>query len=273
MGATKHFLTAVLSLALFFSPKLFGQENETAQEEPQRYITMTTVHWNPTPGTDFSDWLDTEKEYFDKVTSKNNYIKASAVLTHYFTADNSEIKLVTVYDSWDDIEKAEAENQKLLKAAWPDDAERNAFLQKQRSYYSPRHSDEIYTALPFHKDLTELSKEPVVVYLRTNDLSFNPEGKVDNFKQYTEKVIKKNPLIKAYYTQRHAWGSNGTEMLEFYVFDHFGDIEKSFEENQKLAAAVWPDEAERTKFMDDMGKLFTGQHGDYIYHNVPELQK
>lgn len=273
MRAIKHFLTAVLTFALFMSPKLFGQETEATPEQPQRFITMTTVHWNPTPGTDFSDWLKTEKEYFDKVTKKNDYIKGSAVLTHYFTGDNSEIKLVTMYDSWDDIEKAEAENQKLLKAGWPDEAERNAFLQKQRNYYSPRHSDEIYTALPFYKDMAEFPKEPVIVYLKTNDLSFSPDGKVENFKEYNEKVIKKNPLIKAYYTQRHAWGSNGTEMLEVFIFDHFGDIEKSFEENQKLAEAAWPDEAQRTEFMDGMGKLFTGQHGDYIYHNVPELQK
>ena len=273
MGTIKHLLTIVLTFALFISPKLFGQETEAAQEQPQRFITMTTVHWNPAPGTDFSDWMKTEKEYFDKVTSKNNYIKGSAVLTHYFTGDNSELKLISMYDSWGDIEKAEAENQKLIQAAWPDEAERTTFLQKQRGYYSSRHNDEIYTDMPFHKDMAELPKEPVVVYLKTNDLSFNPEGKVDNFKQYSEKVINKNPLIKAYYTHRHAWGSNGTEMLEVFVFDHFGDIEKSFEENDKLAAAAWPDEAERTSFMKDMGKLFTGQHGDYIYHNVPELQK
>ena len=113
-------------LVFAFMLSLYGvalsqEETEQSQEQSYEpvYITMTTTHWNDDPDTDFSDWLDTEKEYFNKVTSKNDLILSSGVYTHYFTADNSEVVLVNVYKTWADIEKANEENQKLIEEGWP----------------------------------------------------------------------------------------------------------------------------------------------------------
>lgn len=99
------------------------------------------------------------------------------------------------------------------------------------------------------------------------------QGKPENFKEFDEKVTQKNSKLKAYYTHRHIWGSNGRELQEVFVFDKLGDIEDFFAEEENLISSAWPDEKEREQFMGDLNKLFSGKHGDYIYRSVPELQK
>ncbi len=261
----------ILAFMLWIGVTAYGQDQAAAEEQPV-FITMTTMHWNPDPDTDFSDWMDTEKQYFDKVTNKNALILDSGYYTHYFTPDNSEVMLVNVYRNWDDIEKANAENERLLKEGWPDEKARQAFLQKQNNYYSPQHSDEIYVSLPYYMPAAKTDK-PMIYYMRKSDLSMNPDGKPDDFKQYYDKVTSKNSKLKGYYTQRHRWGSNSRDMVEVFVFDKLSDVEEFFDENQKLMAQAWPDEGQRETFGKNMGKLFTGKHSDYIYQSVPELKK
>lgn len=271
MGATRNSWVGALVMMFLFTSIAIGRQ-DSVQFKPM-YVTVTTLHWNPDPEADFSDWMDTEKEYFDKVISKNDLIKATGVYMHYFTADNSEIVFATLYENWDDIEKAEEKNQELMKEAWPDEDARTEFLQKQNSFYSTKHSDEIYTTMQYYKPLQMNGDEPQVVYVRSSDLAMNGEGKVANFKEYNEKVVQKNPVIKGYYSHRHAWGSNGREMVEVFIYDDLCALEESVEENQRLASENWPDEDERDTFMGDMNKLFTGHHSDYIYRTVPALFK
>ncbi len=99
------------------------------------------------------------------------------------------------------------------------------------------------------------------------------KGNPDNFREYDEKITQKNSKLKGYYTRRHIWGSNAREFQEVFVFDKLADIEDFFDEKQKLITSTWADEKERDQFMTDMNKLFTGKHGDFIYKNIPELQK
>ncbi|WP_373055811.1 hypothetical protein [Zunongwangia sp. H14] len=265
---TKNLL---MLLAICFGFTAHGQVVSQANEPV--YITMTTMHWNKDPETDFTDWLDTEKEYFDKVTSKNDLIMNSGYYTHYFTPDNSELLFVNVYKSWEDIEKAQEMEQKLSEEAWPDKEKRQAFFEKQRSYYSREHSDEIYTSLPYYKDLEAKSDKPLVYYMCKRDMALDGKGKPEHFKEYFDKVTSKNSKVKAYYTQRHLWGSNGRELAEVFVFDKLSDLEDFFDENEKLMATAWADETERKEFGQELAKLFTGKHSDYIYQSVPELQK
>ncbi|SDS53477.1 hypothetical protein [Gramella sp. MAR_2010_147] len=266
----------VLVLMLSIIGAATGQE-ETNQSEEQEYqpvyITMTTTHWSDDPETDFSDWLDTEKQYFENVTKKNDLILSSGVYTHYFTADNSEVMLVNVYRTWEDIEKANEINQKLVEEAWPDEDERQKFFEKQAGYYEPDHNDEIYQSMEYMIPETEGGEEPRIYYVRTSELSMNGEGSPEKFKEYFEKVTKKSKKLKGYYTHRHLWGSNSREFSEVFVFDSLGEIEDFFDEEQELTSASWLDENERNAFIDDMGKLFTGRHGDYVYRSVPELMK
>ena len=261
----------VLSLCEVATSQEETQQSQESDYEPV-YITMTTTHWNDDPDVDFSEWLDTEKEYFDKVTSKNDLILSSGVYTHYFTPDNSEVVLVNVYETWADIEKANEVNQKLIEEGWPNEDERQAFFEKQQAYYEPDHNDEIYQSMQFMIP-EEASDESRIFYVRSSDLAMNGEGSPANFKEYYEKVTKKSKKLKGYYSHRHLWGSNSREISEVFVFDKLGEIEEFFEEQENLAAEAWQDEKERDDFMKELGKLFTGKHADYVYRNVPELMK
>ena len=266
-------IAKLLSIVLVFSvcEKLMSQEESEQEFEPV-YITITTTHWSDDPDTDFSDWLDTEKKYFENVTMKNDLILSSGVYTHYFTADNSEVALVNVYRTWGDIEKANEVNQELIEKAWPDEAERQAFLEKQGSYYSADHNDEIYQSMNYTIP-ESASNESRIFYVRSSDLAMDGKGSPETFKEYFDKVTKKSKKLKGYYTHRHLWGSNSREMSEVYVFDKLGEIEEFFDEQQELAGSAWKDENERSEFMKEMSKLFTGKHADYVYRNVPELMK
>lgn len=269
MKAITRLLTLLLILSVSFA--LNAQQQEEQAYEPV-FITMTMMHWNDDPDTDFSDWLDTEKEYFEKVTSKNDLILSSGVYTHYFTADNSEIVLVNVYKTWDDIEKSNETNQKLIEEAWPDESERQAFFDKQSSYYGREHSDEIYQSMQYFIP-ENASDKSRIFYVRSSDLAMDGQGSPETFKEYYEKVTKKSKKLKGYYTHRHLWGSNAREMSEVYVFDSLGEIEEFFDEQQSLSEAAWPDEKKREAFFKEMDKLFTGRHADYVYRSVPELMK
>lgn len=268
-------ITKLLVLALFvsLSGNAIAQEQNDQAYEPV-YITMTTTHWSDNPDADFSDWLETEKEYFDKVTSKNDLILNSGVYTHYFTPDNSEVVLVNVYRTWADIENANEKNQELIEQGWPDEAKRKEFFDKQSSYYSPQHKDEIYQSMNYAiPPAKNTGSTPRIIYIRTSELAMDGKGSPKNFREYHEKITKKSKHLKGYYTHRHLWGSNSREMAEVFIFDKLADIEAFFDEEQQLAETNWANEEEREEFMMEMGKIFTGKHGDYVYRSVPELIK
>lgn len=241
-----------------------------AQEEPQTvYITLTTMHRNL--DTDKSEWMKAEQEYFDKVTSKNDLIIGADVLTHYFTENSSEILRVGAYKTWEDIEKADKINEDLIKKAWPDEKDRKAFFEKYGSFYTPMHSDEIYVSVLKPKMLENPSKEPMVVYVRKSQLITRKLN--DDLKEYNDKITFKNPFIKAYYPQRHFWGSDSRDFVEAFFFDSLADLEKSHNKEEELIKAAWPNEEDRKLFFNTLKKSFTGIHGDYIYLNIPSLAK
>jgi hypothetical protein len=248
-----------------------------AQDKPQ-FLTVTTVHWNmDTDNFSMDEWKAVEKEYFDKVTSKNEFIEWALVLIHYFTEDNTEVKFITGFTSWENIEKAQERSDELAKAGWPDEKAREEFFKKQSAYFTNMHSDEIYSTLEGAEFLPENPSSPMVYYVRISDRSFPEDGKAEEIKalrkEYKENVIDKNPYIKGYYPSVHAWGSDGRDFIEAFVVESLGDIALSMEENQKLIKAHWPDEKNSKEFFDKMNKYTTGFHADYIYRHVPELTK
>jgi hypothetical protein len=243
-----------------------------AQEDPKPvFITITTMYRNL--DADRTDWRKTEQEYYDKVTSKNQLIIGTEILNHYYTANSSEVLHVTVYKNWEDIEKSGDITDELIKKAWPDEKARKAFFDKQRSYYTTRHSDEIYTSQPAvgEKQLKTDSKEPMIVYIRRSQLSMTGQGK--GLREFNEKVTMKNPYVKGYYPYRHAWGIDSRDFMEAFLFDSMSDFDKSNDKEDELIKAAWPKEADRKSFFDEMNKAFTGLHGDYIYHNEPTMSK
>ncbi|HKO78044.1 MAG TPA: hypothetical protein VJU52_12545 [Flavobacterium sp.] len=232
---------------------------------------MTTLHRNL--DTDGKDWKATEQEYFDKVTSKNDLIIGSEILTHYYTGNSTEVIMVNVYKTWEDIEKAQTISDDLEKKAWPDEKARTAFFDKQRSYYVPMHSDEIYSSIETigMKEFKASSKEPMIVYIRKSQMSMTGKGK--GMKEYNEKVTLKDPYIQGYYPFRHAWGSDSRDFMEAVFYNSFTDIERSNEKHEELEKAAWPKESDSKAFFDELKLAFTGVHGDFIYHNLPGVSK
>ena len=268
MKTTKYLMVGILTFLLILPTNSIAQDEEKNKEFKSVYITVTTAHRSEDPDVDYSDWKKIEKEYFDKVTMKNDLIIGSGVYFHYFTPDDSELKLVSIYKSWTDIEDSNKITNTLIEEGWPDEEGRKAYFKKKNSYYSPIHSDEIYTSLPFQIEMNSESKEPLIFYVKVNKVGNGGEG----FKEYFENITKNNSYIKGYYTHRHRWGANSRDAVEVFVLDNFGDIEKMFDENSKLVKEFWPDEEKRKLFFKEYGKIFTG-HGDYILTNVPELAK
>lgn len=263
-------------LGVFFAILLMGNPS-IAQDKKPAFVTVTTLHWNmDMKDYNEKDWLAIEKEYLDKVVRKNELIMRQRVLTHYFTADNSELLLVTAYANWEDIEKAGERTDALVKQAWPDEKARNAYFDKKEAYYQLKHSDEIYRVVDGAKLVVPTDK-PMLYYVRKSHFATPKDGSekelVELHKQYVEAVTKKNDLIKGYYPYVHAWGADKTEFTEVFVLESLCDVEKSFDRNQELFKAAWGDEAKRKEFGKKMGKYFTGIHGDYIYRSVPELTK
>jgi hypothetical protein len=241
-----------------------------AQEDPKPvFITVTTLHRNL--DTDRKDWKQTEQEYFDKVTSKNDLIIGSEILNHCFTENSSEVLLVSVFKTWEDIEKANDVSNELIKKGWPDENSRKAFFDKYNTYYGPMHSDEIYSSVNGTKEFKPVSKEPMVVYIRKSQMSLNGQGK--GLKEFNEKITMNNPYIKGYYPNRHAWGSDSRDFLEAFYYNSLSDLEKSSDKQTELIKTTWPKEEDRKAFFDGLNKAFTGIHGDFIYHNEPSLSK
>jgi hypothetical protein len=271
MKTTYRLLVILMCLSIGFYGHI------TAQERPI-YLTVTTIHWNPDyENFSMDTWKALEKEYFDKVTMKNDLIMYSNVLLHYFTEDNSEIKIISGYSSWENIEKAQERSDSLAKAAWPDPVARKEFFKKQSAYYSNMHSDEIYSTLEGAKLLSEKPSNPMVYYVKKSHLAFPEDGKDGEIQalmnEYKENVIDKNQYVKGYFPSRHAWGSDGRDVIEAFVVESLGDLALSMEENKVLIKAHWPDEKKADEFFDKMDKYLTGWHADYIYRNVPELTK
>ena len=249
-----------------------------AQDEKSYVITATKLHWNMAL-TNFSmeDWKAVEKEYFDKVVSKNPYILGQDVLMHFFTNDNTEIILVHAFDSWGSIELSAAKDLELEKAAWPNEKDRTAFMDKRKQYYANSHSDEIYSTMAYAKMPKANFDKDILYYVRISHFAYPKDGTDKEFsdlrKQYFDAVTNKNEFIKAYYPHRHAWGADSTQFTEVFAVESLADLDKALTKNTDLFKAAWPDEKKRTEQSNKMKKYLTGVHEDYIYSSVHELSK
>ncbi len=261
-------ITAMLCMA--FLPLVL-----IAQNDPQ-FLVVSRNHFNPSSNFNFDEWKAHEKEYFDKVTAKNDLIMRTNVLVHYYTEDNSEILFVTAFRSWEDIEKANAKDDELTKAAWPDSVKRRAFFDKQRSFYTSKHSDEIRSIVPNTKAFPA-DTAVHIYYIRTSHRAFPADAKPGEYQQlmneYDQNVTLKNSLIKGYYPSRHLWGADSREFIEAYVYSSLADLEKTGAATEALVKAHWPDETKRKDFFKKLDKYFENWHGDALYRNVPALRK
>ncbi len=271
MSAIHQYFKKITVLLFLFSVSIFSQETS------QYYVSVTTMHWNMEL-EDFSmdEWKSVEMEYHEKITMKNEHILSSTVLQHHFTGDSSEILFVTVYPSWLAIEKATEKEQELIKAAWPDEKERKAFLKKQSKFYAKEHSDEIYRTIQGAKPLEELEL-PLIYYVRTSYFTFPDDGNgkefMDALNEFNKVVTHKNDHYKAYYPQVHFYGADRTEFVEVFVAETLAELEKGIAKQGNLFRAHWNGEEREKEYNDIMDKYLSGVHGDRIYSSVPELHK
>lgn len=272
MKTTNRLSIVFLTMLLLFSTSII------AQDEAKRpmYVVATQLHWNMDYDGD-GDWKAIEKEYMDKVTKKNEHVMTGRFYTHLLTENSTELLYVQTFANWEAIDKASARDAELEKAAWPDEAKREAFLKSRNAFYSRQHSDEIYATMAGAKDMSEAPTKDMILYLRKSHFAFPKEGTNKEFnelrKEYTDNVFKKNELIKGYYPNRHVWGADGTEFVEAFMLDSMDDLDDMLSKNGELFRAYMTDEDKRKEYWDKLGKYFTGIHGDYVYtmvHGITE---
>ncbi|MGE5944474.1 MAG: hypothetical protein ACM31G_09065 [Flavobacteriales bacterium] len=258
MKTTNHFIAALASMLLLFSAFSFSQENKIPE-----YYTVTTMYMNSNTGMTLDEWKAGEKEYMEKVTSKNEYILSASYFGHYLTPNSNEILYVQSYPNWEAIDKASARSAELEKLAWPDETNRKAFLKKMGSAFTDLHSDEIYAILPDRILVSGELPENAILYVRKNKRAFPKDGTSEEFmefmKRMNENVIGKNEYIKGYYPSHHSWGSDRRDFMQAFYLDSLGDLDNMFDKNDELMKTTFTEEEGKA-----MGKYFES-HGDYIY--------
>jgi len=269
--------TIILIALMLFLVTPFAIAQDEAPKGPE-YVTVTTMHWNmDNENFSMKDWIATEKEYLDKVTMKNEYVMGTSYYTHRYTPDNREVILVRAFANWEAIDKATDRANELIKEAWPDDEAADAFFDKQASFYADFHSDEIYATMSGAKLMTEAPGDDMILYVRKSHFAFPEDGSFKEFNElrneFLENVTHKNDMIKGYYPNNHAWGTDRTEYVEAFIVNSMDDLDNMFTKQGELIQAHWPDEEARKEMNKKSGKYFTGVHGDYIYTLVGELVK
>ena len=251
--------------------------NSYAQDAPF-YLTITQSHWDfDNEDGDNERWLELAKMWHDNVVMKNEHIIGSGVYYHHYTGDNSEVIFVSVYPSWEAIQKAGKRTGELAEAAWPDEDKRKALAKERNSYYTTEHSDEIYITQPYSKPLTSIPEEPLVYLVVDRHLAFPDDADDEEYdKLMTEfhtNVTHKNPHLLGFYIHRHAWGSDGRDLQFVFAVKDMAAIDDMQDAQDELIEAHWPDEDKRKEFFKALDKYFTPWHSDKIYQSEPELIK
>ena len=261
MKTTNRFITAMAAMFLLMSTYSFSQD-----AKPPMYLSVTTMYWNSDSDMSMDDWKAGEKEYMDKVTSKNEHVLWAGYCTHLLTPNSNEVLYAQTYPSWEAIDKAAARSAELEKEAWPDQAAREAFLKNMNSAYADFHSDEIYATLPGVKEMTGELPDDAIIYIRENKRAYPNDGTAKEFNGFMnrtlENVIKKNDYIKGYYPSQHNWGADRRDFMQAFYLNSLGDLDKMFDKNIELMQATFTKEESKA-----MGKYFRS-HGDYIYSVV-----
>lgn len=271
----KSKLSSIIFAIPFVLIYLNSYSQTKAVDFSPKYVTVTTLHG--ASGINFEAWKALETEYFNKVTNKIDLILSHEVLISYFSKGLRDIKVINVFNSWDDIQHVNAIREELIKKAWPNEEERKLFFEKQNGFYTNFHSDEIFLTSNMSKPLElkdkKPSDKPLVYYVDTNILSDNDSKKsFEYYNEYVEEVIFKNKYIEAYLPYRHYWGDDSREFVEVFVVKSLTELEKALEKNKKLLEIHIPDKVKRDKFLGTFGEAVAG-HKDEIYVNVPSLSK
>lgn len=272
MKTTNRFFVLITFLMLLSYSPIFAQD----QQQSPRYYEVTTMYFDMDSDTD-ANWIEVEKEFMDKVTKKNEHIMGAGFYTHLYTNNSTEVKYVQAFASWEAMDKANARNNELINEAWPDEAARTAYFNTRNSFYTGKHSDEIYSVTPGTKPLSGELTDNSIVYLRTSYFA-RPENRVPGEygkarNEFLENVTNKNEYIKGYYPHRHYYGQNSNEFVEAYFLDSVDDLDDMNRRNGELFMEHYTTDESKKTMADIQRKYFTGVHGDQILSVVKELRK
>jgi len=97
---------------------------------------------------DAEEFAELTKEFHTKVTNNNPHLKGYYMHQHAWGANAREISIVYVVETMCDIEAMLDAQGELSEKAWPEEEDRKAFFKKLNRYYTPQHSDVMYTNEP-----------------------------------------------------------------------------------------------------------------------------
>lgn len=261
----------VLSLAFLFTCFTgLGQNSD----EDSFYVTILRL--KGVADEEKIDWQSVEQEFFDKVISKNDFIKGHEILVDMDDNRLSEVLIISVFDNWADIELAKKRTNELIEEAWPDPKERAAYFEKQNRSFSLFYSNQIMTATKNVK-LRDTSKDdrskPLTFYLVFNKLVDNPdEDMINAYEDYLQFVTYKDPKIRSYQAYRHYFGPDSRDFVEVYVTDSYDDLLESFELDKALLLQMFPDETDRENFIEIYNAGVVQEEGK-VYQNIPSQSK
>lgn len=265
MKPTNRLSIVAFTMLMLFSTTIFAQDAEPPKAE---YYVVTTMHWNmDNDNFDMDEWKAHEREFFDKVTSKNEHIIQASYYTHHTSPDNSELLFIRSFPSWEAIHNSVERTGELIEAAWKDDEAINEYFDKGEGYYSNKHSDEIYRATKGTKYFSESPKEGMLLYIRRNHAAFPKDGSGKEFTELRDvqlEMIKKNEHVKGYFPSAHYYGADSSERIEAFFVESMEGLEKMYERRTELFKETFSDEAVRKEKGKSMGKYVSG-HGDSIY--------
>lgn len=120
--------------------------NSFAQDEGNYYTITTWKISVPEDGSN-AEFNEIMQEWYDKVVSKNDKIISERVMQHQSGGDMRDWVFITEYASWNDIDAANDEQNKLVDEGWPTKEERSKFFDTFWKYVDT-HSDEILQEKP-----------------------------------------------------------------------------------------------------------------------------
>lgn len=85
-------------------------------------------------------------------------------------------------------------------------------------------------------------------------------------KEFFDKVIAKDDLIKGHNLLVHLFTPDATEVVEAFLYDSWEDIGKDVDRTNELVRQAWPDSVKRRAFFDKLNSFYTRQHSDEIYN-------
>ena len=121
-------------------------DNSFAQDEGHYYSITTWKLRVPADGSN-AELNELFKEWYEKVTTKNDKILSQKVLVHRSGPDMRDWVIVSEYATWNDIDAANDAQNKLVDEGWPNKEDRKKFFDKFWKYVFT-HSDEILQEKP-----------------------------------------------------------------------------------------------------------------------------